>query len=75
MGDLHVSRPSDWPSWSARIFAGLARVAIVVEMVPRLRIVAWLVLGGRHRHDPSHIGEASGGSGTANAFSRNEISV
>jgi hypothetical protein len=30
---------------------------------------------GRQRHDPAHIGAASGGSGTANAFSRNEISV
>ena len=30
---------------------------------------------GGQCHDPSHIGEASGGSGTANAFSRNEISV
>ena len=29
----------------------------------------------RQRHDPAHIGEASGGSGTANAFSRNDISV
>ena len=27
------------------------------------------------RHEPSHIGAAPGGSGTANAFSRNEISV
>ena len=26
-------------------------------------------------HDPSHIGAAPGGSGTANAFSTNEISV
>ena len=26
-------------------------------------------------HDPAHIGSASGGSGTVNAFSRNEISV
>ena len=30
---------------------------------------------GRQRHDPAHIGAAPGGSGTANAFSRNEISV
>ena len=29
----------------------------------------------RERHDSAHIGGASGGSGTANAFSRNEISV
>ena len=30
---------------------------------------------GRQRHDCAHIGVASGGSGTANAFSRNETSV
>jgi hypothetical protein len=30
---------------------------------------------GRQRHDLSHIGVAPGGSGTANAFSRYEISV
>jgi hypothetical protein len=30
---------------------------------------------GGQRHDPSHIGAAPGGSGTANAFSTNEISV
>ena len=29
----------------------------------------------RERHDSAHIGAAPGGSGTANAFSRNEISV
>lgn len=30
---------------------------------------------GRQCHDSVHIGVASGGSGTANAFSRNETSV
>ena len=30
---------------------------------------------GGQRHDRARIGAASGGSGTANAFSRNEISV
>ena len=30
---------------------------------------------GRQGHDPAHVGVVPGGSGTVNAFSRNEISV
>jgi hypothetical protein len=33
------------------------------------------VASAGERHDSAHIGAASGGNGTANAFSRNEISV
>jgi hypothetical protein len=53
----------------------LIRVTVRPAGIATLRVLARSLRLPPARHDGAHIGVASSGSGTTNAFSRNETSV